>query len=149
MNLKKKVTTLALMGAMAVASASAANIGVVNMAQVYNSYPGFGAINMQVKKVQDTYNVQIEKEMKNIEKMSDKTKQEAAYNQKVVPLVKKAEEEIGKIVAPMDKAIFDKIEEVRAEKKLDVIVSNPNAVLATSKDSQGAVVTDDVIAKLK
>ncbi|MDU4114667.1 hypothetical protein [Veillonella sp.] len=43
MKLSKKLTTLAIVGAMSAtaAVASAANIGLVNMSQVVNSYPGF------------------------------------------------------------------------------------------------------------
>jgi len=45
MKLSKKLTTLAIVGAISAtaAVASAANIGLVNMSQVVNSYPGYGA----------------------------------------------------------------------------------------------------------
>ena len=43
MKLSKKLTTLAIVGAMSAtaAVASAANIGLVNMSQAVNSYPGY------------------------------------------------------------------------------------------------------------
>ena len=53
MKLSKKLTTLAIVGAMSAtaAVASAANIGLVNMSQVVNSYPGYGALDMKMQKL--------------------------------------------------------------------------------------------------
>ncbi len=49
MKLTKKLTTLAIVGAISAttAVASAANIGLVQMSQVVNSYPGYGALDMK------------------------------------------------------------------------------------------------------
>ena len=114
MNLKKKIATLAVLGTVGVgAMASAANIGVINMSQVYNAYPGYGAINMQV------------------------------------PVAKKANAAIEKIVAPMEKDIQAKIDTVRAQKNLPLIVADPRMVVSTEPDSQGVDVTQDVVALLK
>jgi outer membrane protein len=63
MKLSKKLTTLAIVGAMSAtaAVASAANIGLVNMSQVVNSYPGYGALDMKMQQVDAQYRPQIEK----------------------------------------------------------------------------------------
>ena len=78
MKLSKKLTTLAIVGAMSAtaAVASAANIGLVNMSQVVNSYPGYGALDMKMQQVDAQYRPQIEKKVQEIEKISseaDKT----------------------------------------------------------------------------
>ena len=65
MKLTKKLTTLAIVGAISVttAVASAANIGLVQMSQVVNSYPGYGALDMKMQQVDAQYRPQIEKKM--------------------------------------------------------------------------------------
>ena len=63
MKLTKKLTTLAIVGAISAttAVASAANIGLVQMSQVVNSYPGYGALDMKMQQVDAQYRPQIEK----------------------------------------------------------------------------------------
>ena len=75
MKLSKKLTTLAIVGAMSAtaAVASAANIGLVNMSQVVNSYPGYGALDMKMQQVDAQYRPQIEKKVQEIEKIQDQT----------------------------------------------------------------------------
>ena len=65
MKLTKKLTTLAIVGAISAttAVASAANIGLVQMSQVVNSYPGYGALDMKMQQVDAQYRPQIEKKM--------------------------------------------------------------------------------------
>lgn len=77
MKLSKKLTTLAIVGAMSatVAVASAANIGLVNMSQVVNSYPGYGALDMKMQQVDAQYRPQIEKKYKKLKKFKIKLKQ--------------------------------------------------------------------------
>ncbi len=150
MNLKKKVSTLAVIGVMAMtAVASAANIGLVNMSQVVSSYPGYGALDMKMKAVETTYRPQIEKANTAVSKISDKTKAEAEFNAKVAPLVKKANEEINAIAQPMMVDIHNKIEAVRVAKGLDIVVDDPYTIQAAATDSKVENITNDVIAKLK
>ena len=76
MKLSKKLTTLAIVGAMSAtaAVASAANIGLVNMSQVVNSYPGYGALDMKMQQVDAQYRPQIEKKYKKLKKFKIKLK---------------------------------------------------------------------------
>ena len=119
MNLKKKVMSLAVIGAMsAVAVASAANIG------------------------------KIEKEYNAINKLEE-SKREAAFNEKVVPLNQQAQSEINKIINPMMTDIAGRIDTIRKGKSIDVVVDNPYAVISADANSQVINITNDVIATLK
>ena len=62
------------------AVASAANIGLVNMSQVVNSYPGYGALDMKMQQVDAQYRPQIEKKVQEIEKIKDSAQAEAEFN---------------------------------------------------------------------
>lgn len=77
MKLSKKLTTLAIVGAMSAtaAVASAANIGLVNMSQVVNSYPGYGALDMKMQQVDAQYRPQIEKKYKKLKRLKTLHKQ--------------------------------------------------------------------------
>ena len=79
MKLTKKLTTLAIVGAISAttAVASAANIGLVQMSQVVNSYPGYGALDMKMQQVDAQYRPQIEKKMQEIDKIKDQAQAEA------------------------------------------------------------------------
>ena len=78
MKLTKKLTTLAIVGAISAttAVASAANIGLVQMSQVVNSYPGYGALDMKMQQVDAQYRPQIEKKMQEIDKIKDQAQAE-------------------------------------------------------------------------
>lgn len=119
MKLSKKLTTLAIVGAMSAtaAVASAANIGLVNMSQVVNSYPGYGALDMKMQQVDAQYRPQIEKKVQEIEKIQDQTQAEAEFNKSVAPLLQKENDEINKIAQPMMQAIHNAVESIRVEKK--------------------------------
>ena len=149
MNLKKKITTLAVLGVMATAVASAANIGVDKMNQVVSSYPGYGAIDMKMQAVTNEYRPKIEKEMEAVNKIQDKTQAKAQYDAKVVPLIKKANEEVEKIAGPMLDSIHSKIEAIRVAKGLDVVVDDLGAIQAADTNSKVENVTPDVVASLK
>ena len=58
MNFKKNLAALAVIGTIGLGAASAANVGVVNMAQVMQAYPGYGAIQMQAQKVEQGITLQ-------------------------------------------------------------------------------------------
>lgn len=149
MNLKKKVMSLAVIGAMsAVAVASAANIGFVNINQVVSSYPGYGAIELQIQAVEKNYKPKIEKEYNAINKLEE-SKREAAFNEKVVPLNQQAQSEINKIINPMMTDIVGRIDTIRKGKSIDVVVDNPYAVISADANSQVINITNDVIATLK
>jgi len=134
MKLSKKLTTLAIVGAISAtaAVASAANIGLVNMSQVVNSYPGYGA-----KKVQE------------IEKIQDSAQAEAEFNKTVAPLLQKENEEINKIAQPMMQAIHNAVESIRVEKQMDVVLDDPYTIRAADANSKIENITNEVISRLK
>ena len=131
MKLSKKLTTLAIVGAISAtaAVASAANIGLVNMSQVVNSYPGYGALDMKMQQVDAQYRPQIEK--------------------KVAPLLQKENEEINKIAQPMMQAIHNAVEAIRVEKQMDVVLDDPYTIRAADANSKIENITNEVISRLK
>ena len=144
MKLSKKLTTLAIVGAMSAtaAVASAANIGLVNMSQVVNSYPGYGALDMKMQQVDAQYRPQIEK-------IQDQTQAEAEFNKSVAPLLQKENEEINKIAQPMMQAIHNAVESIRVEKKMDVVLDDPYTIRAADANSKIENITNEVISRLK
>ena len=82
--------------------------------------------------------------MKAIEKLNDPQKQQAQYNAKVAPMMQQYEEKIGKLQEPMMKDIFERVEAVRVQKGLDVVLATPQAIVAPLK-ADLAIVTKDVI----
>ena len=151
MNVTKKLTTLAIVGALSAtaAVASAANIGLVNMSQVVNSYPGYGALDMKMQQVDAQYRPQIEKKVAEIEKIQDKAQAEAEFNKSVAPLLQKENEEINKIAEPMMQSIHNAVETIRVEKQMDVVLDDPYTIRAADKDSKIENITDEVIKRLK
>ncbi|ETS92171.1 MULTISPECIES: OmpH family outer membrane protein [Veillonella] len=151
MNVTKKLTTLAIVGALSAtaAVASAANIGLVNMSQVVNSYPGYGALDMKMQQVDAQYRPQIEKKVAEIEKIQDKAQAEAEFNKSVAPLLQKENEEINKIAEPMMQSIHNAVETIRVEKHMDVVLDDPYTIRAADKDSKIENITDEVIKRLK
>ena len=131
MKLSKKLTTLAIVGAMSAtaAVASAANIGLVNMSQVVNSYPGYGALDMKMQQVDAQYRPQIEKKVQEIEKIKDSAQAEAEFNKTVAPLLQKENEEI--------------------EKQMDVVLDDPYTIRAADANSKIENITNEVISRLK
>ena len=78
MNFKKNLAALAVIGTIGLGAASAANVGVVNMAQVMQAYPGYGAIQMQAQKVEQEYAPKLQKLETEINAIKDeKAKQDA------------------------------------------------------------------------
>jgi len=134
MKLSKKLTTLAIVGAISAtaAVASAANIGLVNMSQVVNSYPGYG-----------------EKKVQEIEKIQDSAQAEAEFNKTVAPLLQKENEEINKIAQPMMQAIHNAVESIRVEKQMDVVLDDPYTIRAADANSKIENITNEVISRLK
>ena len=149
MKLSKKLTTLAIVGAMSAtaAVASAANIGLVNMSQVVNSYPGYGALDMKMQQVDAQYRPQIEKKVQEIEKIQDQA--EAEFNKSVAPLLQKENEEINKIAQPMMQAIHNAVENIRVEKKMDVVLDDPYTIRAADANSKIENITNEVISRIK
>ena len=134
MKLTKKLTTLAIVGAISAttAVASAANIGLVQMSQVVNSYPGYGALDMKMQQVDAQYRPQIEKKMQEIDKIKDQAQAEAEFNKSVAPLLQKENDEVNKI-----------------EKKMDVVLDDPYTIRAADANSNVENITDEVIKRLK
>ena len=151
MKLSKKLTTLAIVGAMSAtaAVASAANIGLVNMSQVVNSYPGYGALDMKMQQVDAQYRPQIEKKVQEIEKIKDSAQAEAEFNKTVAPLLQKENEEINKIAQPMMQAIHNTVEAIRVEKQMDVVLDDPYTIRAADTNSKIENITNEVISRLK
>ena len=136
MKLSKKLTTLAIVGAISAtaAVASAANIGLVNMSQVVNSYPGYGALDMKMQQVDAQYRPQIEKKVQEIEKIQDSAQAEAEFN---------------KIAQPMMQAIHNTVEAIRVEKQMDVVLDDPYTIRAADANSKIENITNEVISRLK
>lgn len=151
MKLKKSMAILAVVGGLmgATTVASAINVGVVNMAEVYNAYPGYNSLQMKGNQLVDEYRPKIQKEMDAINKMTDQKQQQDAYNQRVVPLEQKLQEGLTKIFEPANKDITAKIEAVRVAKQLPMVIANPNAVVTIEPNSEGVNITPDVINSLK
>ena len=151
MKLSKKLTTLAIVGAMSAtaAVASAANIGLVNMSQVVNSYPGYGALDMKMQQVDAQYRPQIEKKVQEIEKIKDSAQAEAEFNKTVAPLLQKENEEINKIAQPMMQAIHNTVEAIRVEKQMDVVLDDPYTIRAADSNSKIENITNEVISRIK
>jgi len=134
MKLSKKLTTLAIVGAMSAtaAVASAANIGYMKMQQV-----------------DAQYRPQIEKKVQEIEKIQDQTQAEAEFNKSVAPLLQKENDEINKIAQPMMQAIHNAVESIRVEKKMDVVLDDPYTIRAADANSKIENITNEVISRLK
>ena len=149
MNLKKKVMLLDAVSAMAVSSvAGAAGIGLVNMAQAIHNYPGYGALELKMKQVDAKYQPQYEKQMAAVQKLADagdKTGAKAQYDSKVAPIMKQYEGEITTLQTPMMKDIFDRVEAIRVQKGLDVVLSSPQAILAAPQGTKIENVTKDLV----
>jgi len=134
MKLSKKLTTLAIVGAISAtaAVASAANIGYMKMQQV-----------------DAQYRPQIEKKVQEIEKIQDSAQAEAEFNKTVAPLLQKENEEINKIAQPMMQAIHNAVESIRVEKQMDVVLDDPYTIRAADANSKIENITNEVISRLK
>jgi len=134
MKLSKKLTTLAIVGAISAtaAVASAANIGFMKMQQV-----------------DAQYRPQIEKKVQEIEKIQDSAQAEAEFNKTVAPLLQKENEEINKIAQPMMQAIHNAVESIRVEKQMDVVLDDPYTIRAADANSKIENITNEVISRLK
>ena len=149
MNLKKSILALVAVSAMGVGLVSAANIGLVNVEQVAQANPQIKTYDSQVQAVAAKYNPQIEKAMANVNKQTTDAQKQAVYDQQVLPLRQQEQTEINAIITQLYKDIATKTEQVRVAKKLDIVLSNPNTIVATSKDSQVVDVTADVLNLMK
>ena len=96
---------------------AAANIGLVQMSQVVNSYPGYGALDMKMQQVDAQYRPQIERKCKKLTKLKIEAQAEAEFNKSVAPLLQKENDEVNKIAQPMMQNIHNAIESVRVERK--------------------------------
>lgn len=150
MNMKKSLVALAAVGVMGIGTmVSAAGVGLVNVNAVLAAHPQAGVAEMNVNKIKSEYGTKIQAELAKIEKMKDKAAQEAAYKKNVLPLEQKGNEEIGKVMNPIFDTIVQKIEAVRAQKKLDIVVTDPSAVAVVDKDYQRMDITKEVADMVK
>lgn len=138
MNMKKKLTTLALSAVMALgisASAFAAPVGVVNVNAILNSYPGITEIAKSVAQEKTRLQDEFNKQSAN---MNDQQKQELAakLNKQLADFEQK---KMGPVQRKINKTILD----VAKANNIDSVV-NMNAMVAGGKD-----LTDDVIKALK
>ncbi|MCF0154385.1 MAG: OmpH family outer membrane protein [Veillonella sp.] len=145
MNFKNKVAILSVLGTMAASAVvGASGIGIINMAEAIHNYPGYGAVELKMKAVDAEYQPKYEKEMQAIQKLNDPAQQQAQYNAKVAPMMQEYEDKIGKLQEPMMKDIFERVEAVRVQKGLDIVLATPQAIVAPLQ-ADLAVVTKDVI----
>ena len=86
MNFKKNLAALAVIGTIGLGAASAANVGVVNMAQVMQAYPGYGAIQMQAQKVEQEYAPKLQKLENEINAIKDEKAKQEAIDKKNQPM---------------------------------------------------------------
>lgn len=149
MNFKKNLAALAVIGTMGLGAASAANFGVVNMAQVMQAYPGYGAIQMQAQKVDQEYGPKLQKLENEINAIKDEKAKQDAIDKKFVPVYQKYNDELKKIFGPVNENIQGKLDEVRTQKNLTFIISEPGVIISLEPNSTAENVTDDVIALLK
>ena len=150
MNLKKKMATLAVLGTIGLSAvASAGTIGVVNMSQILNAYPGYGAIQMQAQKVDQEYGPQLQKTANEINALKDQAAKQAAYDKNYAPTLKKYNDAMAKIYAPVEKNIQAKLETVRAQKNLQLVVADPRVILSAEPNTTLQDVTPDVVKLLK
>lgn len=138
MNMKKKLSTLALSAVMALgisASAFAAPVGVVNVNAILNSYPGITEIAKSVAQEKTRLQDEFNKQSVN---MNDQQKQELAakLNKQLADFEQK---KMGPVQRKINKTILD----VAKANNIDSVV-NMNAMVAGGKD-----LTDDVIKALK
>ena len=150
MYLKKKMATLAVLGTIGLSAvASAATIGVVDMSQILNAYPGYGAIQMQAQKVYQEYGPQLQKTANEINALKDQAAKQAAYDKNYAPTLKKYNDAMAKIYAPVEKNIQAKLETVRAQKNLQLVVADPRVILSAEPNTTLQDVTPDVVKLLK
>lgn len=146
MNFKKKIATLAVLGTIGMSAvAGAATIGVVNMSQVMQAYPGFGALQMQAQKVDAEYGPKLQKTANEINALKDDAAKQDAYTKKYEPVLKKYDEEMNKIYAPVDQIIKENLEKVRAEKNIQIIVADPRVVVSAEPNTTIEDVTPDLV----
>ena len=146
MNFKKKIATLVVLGTIGMSAvAGAATIGVVNMSQVMQAYPGFGALQMQAQKVDAEYGPKLQKTANEINALKDDAAKQDAYTKKYEPVLKKYDEEMNKIYAPVDQIIKENLEKVRAEKNIQIIVADPRVVVSAEPNTTIEDVTPDLV----
>ena len=150
MNLKKKMATLAVLGTIGLSAvASAATIGVVDMSQILNAYPGYGAIQMQAQKVDQEYGPQLQKTANEINALKDQAAKQAAYDKNYAPTLKKYNDAMAQIAGPVEKDSQAKLETVRAQKNLQLVVADPRVILSAEPNTTLQDVTPDVVKLLK
>lgn len=149
MNLTKKIVTL---GALAVVGAftvsNAANVGIVSEEAAFNGYNGLGAIQMQVDKLSAEYNPKVEAEFKKLNNLKTDAEKQAYFDKNIRGIQEKYNQEVSKVLAPLDQKITAAIQEIIKEKDIDVLVANPTSVGAVKEGNQVIDLTPDVIARI-
>lgn len=150
MNFKKKIATLAVLGTIGMSAiASAATIGVVNMNQVMQAYPGYGALQMQAQKVDAEYGPKLQKTATEINALKDDAAKQDAYTKKYEPVLKKYNEEMNKIFAPVEKVVQENLEAVRSQRNVQIIVADPRVVVAAEPNTTIEDITPDLVNAVK
>ncbi len=152
MKLKKSLLALAAVAAMSVSAVSAAtSIGAVNIAEVYNNYPNIQSLRQKVQIVEQKYQPQFAQVEQKIRATEGDEAKKDLINKEYAPLQKKANDEVEKIMGSAEKDIEAKLGQIRADKKLDVIVLYPpqpsNLILDPSV--QVVDLTDELVAAVK
>lgn len=145
MNLKKSVLALVAVSAMGVGMSSAMDIGMVDMNAVMAAYPNVQQYVQKENAIRDQYAPKVQKAMEAVQAQQDKAKQEQLFKDTVLPLEQQAGQALEAVWGDVLKDVHNKIEKVRMEKKLPIVISNPAAVLATEPDTNGVNITPDVV----
>ena len=152
MKLKKSLLALAAVAAMSISAVGAASVGTVNIAAVYNSYPDIQSLRQKVQIIEQKYQPQFAQVEQKIRATEGDEAKKNLINKEYAPLQKKANDEVIKIMGPVEKDIEAKLGQIRVDKKLDIIVlypPEPNNIILDPQTVQVVDLTNELIAAIK
>ena len=149
MKLKKAVLALVALSAMSISIVGAAGIGLVNMGEIYQTYPKMSTYEKKAQEIENKYNPQIQKALDEAKKQTTEQAQQDYFNKNVVPINTKAQEELGKAMEPFYNEVAQRAEQVRVVKNLDVVLTTPAAIVTNPADSALVDITKDVLTLMK
>lgn len=152
MKLKKSLLALAAVAAMSISAVGAASVGTVNIAAVYNSYPDIQSLRQKVQIIEQKYQPQFAQVEQKIRATEGDEAKKDLINKEYAPLQKKANDEVLKIMGPVENDIEAKLGQIRVDKKLDIIVlypPEPNNIILDPQTVQVVDLTNELIAAIK
>lgn len=152
MKLKKSLLALAAVAAMSISAVGAASVGTVNIAAVYNSYPDIQSLRQKVQIIEQKYQPQFAQVEQKIRATEGDEAKKDLINKEYAPLQKKANDEVIKIMGPVENDIEAKLGQIRVDKKLDIIVlypPEPNNIILDPQTVQVVDLTNELIAAIK